>query len=566
MKLTNYIIEYLKHKGIDTIFGYTGGSIADLIDSIFRIEGVQFIQNYNEQASSFCANSYAQITGKTGVAISSSGPGAINMINGIANAYYDSIPCMFITGNVHSLSKNTSKLIRQNAFQETDIVAMVKDITKYAIYLDNENNIKYELEKAFYIANEGRKGPVLIDIPYDIQRKIINVKNLKSFNYSNFQNSENKTKEFFNMLKNSKCPLVLVGGGCQYTKKQLRDFLKLNNLPVVVSMRGLDIVPHDMDNYIGFIGSYGNRIANLAIKYTDLLIVLGSRLDERQMGYKKNEFAPNAKIIQVDIDKIELGRKMNCDLLINSDVESFLSNVIKSEFQFDFSTWTKFLKSLSNESVLYNNNKHSVSNFLIYLSNIIDNDCIISVDVGQNQVISSQCLNLKCNNKFLSSSGLACMGYSLPASIGAYYADNKCQNLSINGDGGFQMNIQELETISREKLPIKIIILHNNCLGLIRKLQDKLFNKRYYASVEGFSCPDFEKIANAYNINYYKIKKNDDYKKLCNILKKDIPYIIDVILPVEIDANPEPGNTIFEQEPPINSNIILKLENFIKEL
>lgn len=564
MKLTDYIVEYIKKQGIDTVFGYTGGSIADLVDSIYRAKGIRFVQNYNEQASAFCTNSYAQIGEKTGVAISSSGPGAINMINGIANAYYDSIPCVFITGNVHSLSKNKSSKIRQNAFQETDIVSMVKGITKYAVYLENENDIKYELDKAFYIANEGRKGPVLIDIPYDIQRKNINENELKNFTADDKKNLNFSSDKFFNVLKEAKKPLILAGGGCQNAKEELKIFLKSINIPIVTSMRGLDLISHNCENYIGFIGSYGNRAANLAVKYCDLLVVLGSRLDERQMGYKKEEFAPNAKIIQIDIDENELGRKVDCFSRIKSDVKEFLNDINKTGKKYVYPKWLNLLNELKNEYPSIENKTFSESGFLNYLSEKTKENAVITVDVGQNQIISAQSLNIKGNQKFLCSAGLACMGYSLPAAIGAYYAKSGCQIISVNGDGGFQMNIQELQTVSRDNIPLKIVVLNNNCLGLIRKLQEKIFEKRFFASVEGYSNPNFKNIAKAYNLDYVAIKSLKDYKKL-DVLNNEKPVIIEVFLPQNVSANPEAASNISDQIPLLSDKEIENIEKRVKE-
>lgn len=568
MKLTDYIVEYIKSQGIESVFGYTGGSIADLVDSICKSGNVRFIQNYNEQASSFCANSYAQVTGKTGIAISSSGPGAINMINGIANAYFDSVACLYITGNVHSLSKNTSKFVRQNAFQETDIVSMVKDITKYAVYLERAEDVKYVLEKAFYIAQEGRKGPVLIDIPYDIQRQEINPFELNSFEPEETQVNNVEVESFYTLLNQSKCPLILVGGGCQNARDELNDFIDKVQIPVVASMRGLDVVSHDAPYYIGFLGSYGNRSANIAIKYCDLLVVLGSRLDERQIGYRKNEFAPNAKIIQVDIDKVELGRKVDCVSQIRMDIKQFLEQIIHVKKAYDFSRWLNFLQKLKLDypSITDIKKDYNAANFLYCLSKELDDKSIITLDVGQNQVIAAQVLDIKKDHRLLSSSGLACMGYSLPAAIGAYYANSSAQIVSINGDGGLQMNIQELETIAREKLPIKIVVLHNNALGLIRKLQEQLFNKRYYASVYGFSCPDLKKIAEAYDLDYYQIQNIFDYKGMSAFLHNNSSCLIDVILPLEMEAFPEPGAEISEQIPALSREEISIIEKQIKEI
>lgn len=568
MKLTDYIVRYLKFQKVDTVFGYTGGSIADLVDSICRSKDVRFVQNYNEQASSFCANAYAAVTKKTGVAISSSGPGAINMINGIANAYFDSVPCLFITGNVHSLARNTSDNIRQNAFQETDIVAIVKSITKYAVYLEKADDIQYELEKAFHIANEGRKGPVLIDIPYDIQRQDIDISKLKKFTHQDICKKVLKTTDLYNLIEKSIRPLIIVGGGCQDSRTEIFEFVKKVQIPVVATMRGLDVLDHDCPYYIGFLGTYGNRSANLAIKYSDLLIVLGARLDERQMGYRKSEFAPFANVVQVDIDAAELGRKVECSLQVNCDVKLFLGQALKSKKFFVFSDWLQLLQELKSRypSTTDLGSNYNAANFLNYVSQIIEKNAVITLDVGQNQIISAQALKLSGKQHLLCSAGLACMGYSLPAAIGACYADSSVQIVSINGDGGFQMNIQELETISREKLPLKIIVLHNNALGLIQKLQEKLFDKRYFASIQGFSCPNLEKIADVYNLKYLKICDTSDYCNIKSILNDKSACLIDVILPADMKANPEPGATISEQLPSLSMPELRDIEHQVQEI
>lgn len=566
MKLTDYVVQYIEAKGIDSVFGYIGGSIADLVDSLAQSNRVRFIQSYNEQASAFCANSYAQITGKTGVAVSSSGPGAINMINGIANAYFDSIPCVFITGNVHSLSKNKTKQIRQNAFQETDIVSMVQDITKYAVYLENACDIRHELEKAFFIANNGRKGPVLIDIPYDIQRQDIDITKIRQFQPPATLVSQNKTAQFLQLLKKAKRPVILAGGGCLEAKQELKTFLAFNQIPLVVSMRGLDLAAHETENYIGLVGSYGNRAANWAVKYADLLLVLGSRLDERQMGYKKEEFAPHATIIQVDIDAAELGRKADCELVINNYVKDFLQEALAYKRVAAPVKWLGVLRDLSKKYISFDDSKHCMSNFIHFLSEAAAPDAIITTDVGQNQIVASQVFKVRENQRFLSSCGLACMGYALPAAIGCYYAGGKRQIISINGDGGLQMNIQELETVRRENLPIKIVVLHNNCLGLIRKLQEKMFHKRYFASSDGFSCPDLQKIAAAYNLAYASIKDTADYAQAAALLKNQKSCLIDVRLPLSTSAIPEPDSCISAQYPPIEDSEMLKIEKLIKEV
>lgn len=556
MKVSDYIVQTLEKWNIDTVFGYTGGSIADVIDSVYRSKTIKYIQSYNEQGSAFSANAYAQLTGKTGVAISSSGPGAINMINGIANAYYDSIPCVFITGNAHSLSRRKFSEIRQNAFQETDIVEIVKSVTKYSTYVENAEEIRFVLEKAFHIAHQGRKGPVLLDIPYDVQRKEINADSVRG--YYGVQNQReyidlHKIRQIKESILNSRRPLLLVGGGCQYARQTLRSLLRRIPLPVVASMRGLDIIPHQNANYIGFIGSYGNRLANLAILHCDLLIVLGSRLDERQMGYDKRAFAPNAQIIQIDIDENEIGRKTDNVVSVCAKVEDFLDIFCKDLPFYSCEKWIAFLNRWKkNQYMEPSSEKKVCANTIISrFSEIFDDDAIIVSDVGQNQIVCAQSLALKEHSNFLCSAGLACMGYSLPAAIGAYYASMQRQIISINGDGGIMMNMQELQTIRRENLPIKIIILNNNCLGLIRKLQEKLFDGRYCASISGYAAPDFREIARAFKFDYIKIDENTDFQNSYPLLKNENPVMIEVLLPYEMSTISEPGENIYSQIPQI---------------
>ena len=551
MKLTDYIVCFLEELQIDTVFGYIGGTVADLIHSICESKHVQYIQSYHEQASAFSANAYAQVTGKTGVAVSSSGPGAINLINGIANAYYDSIPCIFITGNVHSAGRRPSDKIRQNAFQETDIVEIVKSITKYSVYIKDASEIKYQMQKAFYYANEGRKGPVLIDIPYDIQRKDVDVEGMSSFCITEKRKRVSHVREVARLLKDSHRPLLLIGGGCQNAKGILKDILKKLPVPVAASMRGLDVVSHDEDIFVGFIGSYGNAWANLAVLHCDLLIVLGSRLDERQMGYDKKAFAPNAKIVQVDIDHYELGRKTDNLISIQADVNDFLNSFAKAACSGSWDKWTLLLKEWKKKyySKFHADRQLCANAILSKISNILQEDAIITADVGQNQIMCAQSLRLCENNIFLSSSGLACMGYSLPAAIGACYASLHRQIISINGDGGIMMNMQEMQTIKREKLPIKIIILNNACLGLIRKLQENLFAGNYYASIIGYSAPDFAKVAEAFEMDYLKIEEEKDIQNCESLLSNEHPVIIDIHLPNDLSTFSEPGENIYTQVP-----------------
>ncbi len=535
MKLTDFIVDKLSEYGVDVVFGYTGGSIADLIDSVCEDSRMRFVQTYNEQGAAFAANAYAVKHGSLGACVASSGPGAINLINGIANAYFDSIPCVFITGNVHSLGRKENENIRQNAFQETDIVSMVKGITKYCVYIDDESKVVYELEKAIHLANDGRKGPVLIDIPYDIQRKDIIpdqlLRYVKSEDDPIFDicdiEAVNET------VTNCKRPLLLLGGGCSEYGDKICTLIDRIPIPVVVSMRGLDVISHSNSLYLGFIGTYGNRIANLAVENCDCLIVLGSRLDERQMGYIKEQFAPDAKIIRVDIDRYELCRKVDSFLSINADVGKFIDCWMENTAIIENHEWYNFLIDKKKEYDI-EESKYLPNRIVRKFSSVFSCDAVFTADVGQNQILCAQSLDLR-ENRFLCSAGLGCMGYSIPAAIGSYYANKEAEIVAFCGDGGFMMNMQELQTIKRDNLPIKIIVLNNSCLGLIRSLQNKLFDKRYHASVEGYESPDFEAIAGAWEMKYLCVKDVHDINENLEEITNRQPMIIEVALPEEIN-------------------------------
>lgn len=566
MKVTDYLVEKLGEYGVDVIFGYTGGNIADLIDSIALSTCMQFVQTYNEQAAAFAANSYAQIKENIGVAISSSGPGAINLINGIANAFFDSIPCLFITGNVHSMSRKNSDSIRQNAFQELDIVSMVKGIAKYCVYIDSAEDIRFHLEKAVYLATTERKGPVLLDIPYDIQRKEINPEALQGFSMLQQEYQFNITYLKEALLKATR-PLILVGGGCLYARDSVRRLLEKTQIPVVTSMRGIDIVPNGYPGRCGCIGTYGNRTANLAIKYCDLLIVLGARLDERQMGYRKNEFAPRAKIIQVDVDLTELGRKTDNEVSIYAPVELVTQQLEKMNIKINCKEWIKLLNQWCKKFDAYWNNKEFYPNIILNeLFKNLNENSIVTLDVGQNQILSIQSMYVKNEERVLCSAGLGCMGYSLPAAIGAVYANPKAKIVSINGDGGLQMNLQELQTIKRDKLPIIIVVINNHSLALIRELQDKLFSHRYSASINGYEAPNLAKIAYAYDMEYVQVNDLKDMSNLEKLLNKPQACIIDIELELFSGSYLQPGEQIGEQNPLLSEYDKREIKRQIMEL
>ena len=545
IKISDYIIEFLLSKNINKTFGYIGGAIAHIYHSIDKYKEMEIINCIHEQGAGFAAEGYARITGKSGVAFATSGPGATNLITPIGSCYFDSVPTMFITGQVNTYEYKYDKPVRQIGFQETDIVSIIKPIVKYAVMVDKVEDIRYELEKAYYLSQEGRKGPVLVDIPMNIQRTEVDISSLKSFFNSNeyFELENNKKEknniaEVINLLKESKRPIVLIGGGVRLSNAnvELLNYVEKYSIPVVYSLMGKDAISEDYKYNLGLIGSYGNRYGNLALANSDLILVLGSRLDTRQTGTSLDTFAREAKIIQVDVDKNELGSKIKIDIEINSDVKDFIVTLNKYEINIDITEWLKKLKEYKNKfsSTVGFDNNLKIPNYVVSIISKYLQDEDICVDVGQHQMWTAQSLNIKATQRVLFSGGMGAMGFALPASIGACIGSNK-RTVVIAGDGGIQMNIQELEVINRRKLPIKIFVLNNKNLGMVRQFQELYFDKKYLGTIDDYSVPNLVDIAKAYAI---KARKIDDISKL-EIELKDIfssnePELINIELPVKM--------------------------------
>lgn len=566
MKLTDYIVRELEALKVDTVFGYIGGNIADLIDSICTSGSIRFIENYHEQASSFSANAYAQVKQGVGVAIASSGPGACNLVNGIANAYFDSIPCIFLTGNVHSsLFKSTRS--RQNGFQETDIVSIVSGITKFAVTVTNADDIRYYFEKARHLALEGRPGPVLLDIPYDIQRKDVDIDAVKGY-----EALEEKcfpaadAAAVAELINGAKRPLLLLGAGAGSAKSRelIGNLLSKAKIPVVASLLGLDVVPHDHACFVGFIGEYGNRYANLAIANCDLLLVVGSRLDERQIAGANSDFAKSAQIVHIDIDELELERSIPGFQKVHCSAELFLEKLCAEHIRSgDFPAWHAAIAAWKMRFPSEDSSTGAVNanNFIQKLSEAVPPDAIVTADVGQNQMVVAQSFRLSSRRRLLNSGGFGSMGYSLPAAIGAYYANRSAYIISVNGDGGFQMNMQELQTLVREKIPALVVILNNKSLGMVKRLQDRKFNGRTFGTVEGYVPPDFSRIAHAYGIAYLRISDVKEYGLIAGFVSAAGPAIIELDLTPEMKTHPEPGWGIGNQNPQLSPEEFEQIKN-----
>jgi len=578
MKVSDYIVEFLAQNGIDKVFSYIGKN-AHICDSIDKHKDIENIFGIHEQGVGFFADGYARVTGEIGVVTVTSGPGATNLLTAIADCYFDSIPTIFIVGDLPPSESKGDRDIRQFGFQETDIVTIAKPITKYAVSINSLDELRYKLEKAYFISQNGRKGPVLISMPENLQfRTDFNPNEYKSFfnmkehkkmlNYiSTIDNEIDKTVELIN---SSKRPVILVGGGVRLSNSvsELREFLKNSDIPIVYSLMGKDAISDDYKYNLGFIGNFGTRYANLTIANSDLLIVLGSRLDNLQTGRKIETFAKNAKIIQVDIDKNELGIRIDVDININSDIKIFLSKLNKKIVSPKILSWHKKVLEYKNrypiDFTLTGNKK--IGNLIISeLSKGLKDDDIVCVDVGEHQMLVAQSLKVKDNQRVIFSGGFGTMGFALPSAIGATIGTGK-RAIVISGDGGFQMNIQELEIVRRRGLPIKMFIINNNSLHMVKLRQDTYLNGNSIGSVKDYSVPNFKKIGKAYGIESSEVS---GFNKIVKRVKKSLENSSSEILDIQLKADMttvEPRldfNRAFEDMSPYLDRKELKEQMFI---
>lgn len=541
MNVAEYIADFLISKGVRYVFGFQGSAVLKIVDAMTETGKIKFIQNFNEQASSFAADAQGRLRNDIGVAVATSGPGAVNLIGGIANAYFDSVPTLFITGQDYLANVQGRKNARQNGFQDLDIVSMVKPVCKYAVMIQDENDIKYELEKAYYYAVSGRKGSVVIDIPIDIQFKEIKIDTLKSFvSTEKKHQEENEEKEsaeeVLSLIKKSKRPVLLVGGGVRLAgaEEHFINFAEKTKIPVVATLNGLDVY----DKTVGFAGLYGNSSANLAVLNADLLIVAGARLGQRQVG-KKLENYTKAKIVHIDIDDNELKRIFNDEVAICSDLKEFMERLDNSDVCLpDFSEWyekVQLWKKKYVDTVLVNKDGVEPVALVRAVLAYLPKNSVVTADVGQNQMWVAQGFTAKEGVRFLSSSGYGSMGYSLPAAIGASFI-SQGPVLAFTGDGGLQMNLQELNTLSLLRPNVKCVIFNNNTLGMMREVQKRYYNEHYIgANIKEFTCPNVEMLAKTFNLQYIKVENNDEFDVLKKVFNDKEPYLIDV--KIQLNSN-----------------------------
>ena len=564
MKVTDYIIEFIISKGVTDMFGYPGGVICHFIDSATKYPGqINTHINYHEQAAAFAACGYAQETSGIGVAFTTSGPGATNLVTGIANAYFDSIPVMFFTGQVDTYGLKGDIPVRQRGFQETDVTSMVLAITKYCVRVDDPKKIKYELEKAYSIAVSGNPGPVVIDLPADVQRADINFDECPEYleNEVDITNYDKIIEQIQSAIISSNRPCIIAGNGVKQSgcKDDFRQLVTGLNIPCVFSLPGFDILPYDHPLNFGFIGANGHRYANFVLGKSDLIITLGSRMDLKQVGNNRAEFAPGAKIIRVDIDEGNLYYKVHDDeTSIHVNIVPLIKEWSDKASHIVSEEWVDICNTLKMKLAGYDD--ESYTKLLCSFGNAIPENAVITADVGQSELWVAQQIRIKEKQSVHMSAGHGTMGYSLPAAIGSYYGFQKVV-FSFNGDGGIQMNIQELQYLDRERIPVKVVIMNNHALGMIRGFQEANFDKNYSQTIEGkgYSVPDFRKIADAYNLDYLLIESDDDIDN--SIIKSDRPTIIEIKMPMETTLNPNFGRNglIQDQRPYISRELFDEL-------
>jgi len=566
LKVSDYIARFLYKQGVQHVFELSGGMITHLLDSLFELKKISIVTMHHEQAAAFAADAYGRTKGVPGVALATSGPGATNLLTGIGSCYFDSSPAVFITGQVNLNEQKGDKNIRQLGFQETDIVSMAKPITKKTFKVENASDIPEIFKEAFQIALSGRPGPVLIDIPMNIQREDIpvSIESISKVEKVIYVNEHIPKKLFDDLAKDilsSKRPLILAGRGVSALedKEIFIKFIEKIKIPVITSLLGLDCIPFNHPLRAGFIGSYGNRWANLSIGECDLMIVIGSRLDIRQTGADVKAFKGDRKIYHIDCESSEVNNRVQNCIPVLADVNQFLTEALNHYLTFNFTykkIWEDEINELRNKwkdtEELNDISGINPNKFIHLLSQRSVNAHSYIADVGSHQMWVAQSLEILKGQTFLTSGGMGAMGFGLPAAIGAAIA-SKNNVVLINGDGGMQLNIQELQTIVRNKLPVKIVILNNKSLGMIRQFQDSYFDSKYQSTVWGYSAPDFEIIAKAYGINAATISENEQVNSGLDLLWKEnkAPFLLQVMIDPKANAYPKIafGKPITEMEP-----------------
>lgn len=485
------VTETLKQLGVDTIFGYPGGIVLGIYDELAQQNDIKHYLVRHEQSAIHCAEGYARVSGKCGTAIVTSGPGATNIVTGLANAYLDGFPLVVITGQV------SAELLHQDAFQEVDIIDITKSCTKKNFQVKSVENLQETLKEAFKTAMSGKKGPVVVDITKNVFSE-----KAEFYDISPITLDESKVpniEQALQTISSAEHPIIITGGGAINASEEVREFARSLNIPVVSTMMGLGVYPADSENYLGMIGIFGN--ANKAVRESDLIIAIGARFNDRVKGCLGNL---ENRLIHIDINKV-----LPSSIGLVGDAKAILSEMISKKCEVkDFSGWINHAKTLCAPNYQKRSDRMHSFEVLEQIQECLKDE-IITTEVGQHQVWASRCLNFNKPRKFITSGGLGTMGFGFPASIGASIASGQ-PVVCIAGDGSFQMSLQEIATCMDYNLPVKIFILNNGYLGMVRQFQEKICEQRYYATK--ISNPDFVKLAQSYGALGLRVEKIEDIK------------------------------------------------------
>ena len=557
------LVKALREEQVDTIFGYPGACTIDISDELYKQDYTKVILPRQEVALVHEADAYARSTGKTGVCLVTSGPGATNLVTGLATAYYDSVPLVCFTGQV------SRHLIGNDAFQEVDIIGITRSITKYGVTVRNREDLGRILKEAFYIARTGRPGPVLIDLPKDVMGELGSAEYPDEVNIRGYKPNTHvhvgQLKRAVKMLSKAKKPLVLAGGGINiaHANEEFTKLVDVTNVPVVTTIMGRGAVPTTHPLYIGNLGMHGAYACNMAVNECDLLFSIGTRFNDRITG-KLHSFAPNAQIVHIDIDTAAISKNVQVDVPIVADAKEAVTKMLEYVTPFETGKWLDTIEDWKAEHPLKMKKKPIMTpQDVIEAINRIFDEAIIVTDVGQHQMFTAQFIEITEKKKLLMSGGLGTMGYGMPGAIGAKIGNPDTPVISISGDGGFQMNSQELATAVLEELPIISCIFNNNNLGMVRQWQKLFYGKRYSMTClrSGAACrgkcgevecpvytPDFMKLADAYGAKGIHITKKEEIEPAFREAMKSTktPYIL------EFDIDPEdlvypmvkPGGTL----------------------
>ncbi len=538
------VLESLKKEGVNIIFGICGGSVIPIFDELHDEKDIKFILTRHEQAAAHMADGYARATGKVGVCLATSGPGATNLVTGLATAYMDSIPVVAITGQV------ATHLVGNDAFQEADTTGITRPITKQNYMVTDVKELAGTIKEAFHLAGTGRPGPVLIDLPVDVQRMECKFKYPEKVQLKGYKP---KIKGHINQIKlaakeinASERPVLYIGGGVILSgaSKELRALADKGRIPVTTTLMGVGAFPADSELSLGMLGMHGTYYANQAVQQSDLVIAVGARFDDRVTGRVK-DFAKNARIIHIDIDPTSISKNVEVDVPIVGDCKNILSELVKLIESKECLRWHKTIKEWKKKHPLsYKKDSNLRPQYVVeQLWKETKGNAIIATEVGQCQMWGMQFYEYNHPRTFLTSGGLGTMGYGFPAAIGAKFGKPEKTVIDVAGDGSFQMNIQELATCVVNKIPVIVAVLNNNYLGMVRQWQDLFYKKRYSQVCLGKShnkrVPDFAKVAEAYGAKGIRVEKKEDVAPaIKQALKHKGPVVIDFIVEQEENVYP----------------------------